>query len=405
MKKIFFIILCLMTLLLGISNATLKENLKPLEIKKLPFFIFSYRHFHSYYALSGYMGDILDVKFLKVLEPVFGKRCMKVVYKPVFKKTRLGWIGVYWQYPPNNWANNEKGGFNLSNAKYLFFYAKGAKGKENVEFKIGGIKGTYGDSDEITTGLISLTKEWTLYKIDLEDRNLKNIIGGFGVFMQAHLNPEGAILYLNDIYYSDKKEPGKSFFKDYAKSVRVEKNLIIEQSRDQITINISEVDQALYDLQNEKMKKSTYNLFENIADIVKQYNYKRVVINLKFYDSIHKEYDLDFSYKRAKEIQDFLIKMGIDRKKIGYKKYYMDPKVISRKKKYYTHGEKFNIMIVKWKEGEKDKFKDYYFTGMDAFIKGGYKLAVSEWKKALKIDPENDELKRKIKEAEEKMNR
>ncbi len=56
----------------------------------------------------------------------------------------------------------------------------------------------------------------------------------------------------------------------------------------------------------------------------------------------------------------------------------------------------------KEKQAKEEKYKEYYFEGLDAFIKEGYGKAGIEWEKALKIKPENQDLKNKIKEAREK---
>ena len=103
------------------------------------------------------------------------------------------------------------GGYDLSNAKFLFFYARGEKGDEQVEFKMGGISGDYGDSGEAGTGIIKLSKEWMLYKIDLRGKNLKNIIGGFCFMLNSKFNPEGLSFYLSEIYYSHKEQPENIF--------------------------------------------------------------------------------------------------------------------------------------------------------------------------------------------------
>ncbi len=211
---IIFIISIIFTNLLAKKNKPIAE-IRGKRIYKYPFYIFSYKRHISYYVLSGYMGDVEDIKVLKIRENYSFKTSLKIIYKPTFKNNNLGWVGVFWQWPPNNWGNKEGGGYDLSKAKYFFFYAKGAKGGELIEFKIGGIKGTYGDSAEISTGIISLTDKWKLYKINLKGYNLKNIIAGFGFLIQAALNPEGCTFYLNDIYYSNKNKPEPPFFKDY----------------------------------------------------------------------------------------------------------------------------------------------------------------------------------------------
>ncbi|MBU1075704.1 MAG: hypothetical protein KKH98_00330, partial [Spirochaetes bacterium] len=196
LKRSIIIVLLMLISVPGLPGKPEEEEFRGRKIPQLPFYIFTYREHKSYYILSGYMGDVRDLKIMKIKEKQSGKRCMKVIYKPEFNMQRSGWSGLYWQYPANNWGNSPKGGYDLSGANFLYFYARGTKGEEAIEFKIGGIQGSYGDSDDITTGLILLTKKWTLYKIDLRERNLKNIIGGFGIIMASHYHPEGLSFFL-----------------------------------------------------------------------------------------------------------------------------------------------------------------------------------------------------------------
>ncbi len=218
LKKIIVLILFVIafpTFFYG-TNLDKPKEFTGLKIYKFPFYVFSFREHISYFALSGYMGDVNNIKVTKERDPYSFKVSLKITYIPKFDAHSQGWGGLYWQYPPNNWGDDEKGGYDLSSAKFLYFYAKGAKGDELVEFKIGGIKGPYGDTDTASTGIIPLTRKWKLYKIDLRKKDLKNIIGGFCVIFMAQLNPEGLTFYLNDIYYSDKIKPERRFFIDYS---------------------------------------------------------------------------------------------------------------------------------------------------------------------------------------------
>ena len=47
-----------------------------------------------------------------------------------------GWGGVVWQNPANNWGD-KPGGWNLTGAKKLSFWARGDKGGEKVTFLFG----------------------------------------------------------------------------------------------------------------------------------------------------------------------------------------------------------------------------------------------------------------------------
>ncbi|MBU1078779.1 MAG: hypothetical protein KKH98_15890 [Spirochaetes bacterium] len=191
------------------------KEFRGVRISKFPFYIYSNKLSISYFALSGYLGDVVNIKILKVEDPYSFKKCMRIAYKPTFEDQNYGWAGIFWQWPPNNWGDNDRGGYDLSKARFLYFYARGSKGNELIEFKIGGVKGPYGDSDEATSGIIALSKKWKLYKIDLRKKDLKNIIGGFAVLFQSHLNQDGATVYLNDVYYTKKLKPEPKFFKDY----------------------------------------------------------------------------------------------------------------------------------------------------------------------------------------------
>jgi hypothetical protein len=46
------------------------------------------------------------------------------------------WGGVVWQHPANDWGD-ANGGFNLTGAKKLTFWARGEKGGEKVSFEFG----------------------------------------------------------------------------------------------------------------------------------------------------------------------------------------------------------------------------------------------------------------------------
>lgn len=187
------------------------------KIYKFPFYIFSYKVKESPFALSGYCGDVNNLRVEKVKDSFTGSSSLKIIYIPQPGRKDLGWAGLYYQSPPNNWGDNEKGGFDLSDAKYLYFSCRGARGDEIIEVKIGGIKGKYGDSCEISTGYVTLKPYWVIYRINLKDENLKNIIGGFGIFFSYVISPYKTEVYLNEIFYSEKEEPENNHWIDLIK--------------------------------------------------------------------------------------------------------------------------------------------------------------------------------------------
>ena len=156
----------------------------------------------NHFIPSGWMRDIGDLGCnLACLEtPKKGKSCIKISYSA--KKTQgQGWTGIFWQNPANNWGD-KKGGYDLTGATKLTFWARGAKGGEKIaEFKIGGITGEYPDSDSASVESIVLTKEWREYTIDLKGKDLSYIIGGFCFALSKKDNPNGCVFYLDNISY------------------------------------------------------------------------------------------------------------------------------------------------------------------------------------------------------------
>ena len=150
---------------------------------------------------TGWMGDYGDVKVIMGCSDVKynGADSIKVVYTGE-AKNNAGWAGVYWQYPGNNWGKVK--GMDLTGAKELSFWARGEKGGEVVsEFKMGGITGEFSDSDSRQIGPIVLTNEWQQYTVDLTGADLSNVIGGFCWAASKENNPEGFIVYIDEIFY------------------------------------------------------------------------------------------------------------------------------------------------------------------------------------------------------------
>ena len=156
----------------------------------------------NHYIPSGYMGDYSDAKIdaNSFDNPHSGTTCIKVTYSNAASQGAR-WAGMYWQSPANNWGD-KKGGFDLTGAKKLTFWARGEKGGERgEEVKLGGITGLYPDSDIAGIGPVMLTEEWKKYEIDLSGKDLSYISGGFCWSTNLDVNPDGAVFYLDDIKY------------------------------------------------------------------------------------------------------------------------------------------------------------------------------------------------------------
>lgn len=156
----------------------------------------------NHYIPSGWMGDYGDMKIDEgsTDNPVDGRTAIKITYNA---KAAQGanWAGMYWQHPANNWGE-KPGGFDLKGYKRLTFWARGGKGGEKIaEFKVGGITGTFMDTDSQSIGPEVLTKEWKKYTIDLADKDLSKIIGGFCWSASRDDNPEGFTMFLDEIRF------------------------------------------------------------------------------------------------------------------------------------------------------------------------------------------------------------
>ncbi len=154
---------------------------------------------NSYFP-SHTIGDGKALKFDDGCpdDPQSGKTCVKITYNATGS---YGWAGLYWVNPPGNWGD-EKGGYDLSFAKKLTFWARGEKGGEHIAvFRFGGLKGDYPDSDIHGVGPLVLTKEWKQYSVNLEGRNMRYIFAGFSFALTKEYNREGCVFYVDNIKY------------------------------------------------------------------------------------------------------------------------------------------------------------------------------------------------------------
>ncbi|MCL6591756.1 MAG: hypothetical protein K6U80_17620 [Firmicutes bacterium] len=144
--------------------------------------------------------------------PHSGKTCIKAA----FLSKKALWGGWYFLNgasegmevkPKENWGDFPNAGVNLTGATELTFWARGAKGDERVEFFMGGVGAgskPYPDSaPKVTGGTITLTNSWKQYKIDLNNKDLSYVLGGFGwQATAADNNGQDIIFYLDDIQYN-----------------------------------------------------------------------------------------------------------------------------------------------------------------------------------------------------------
>ena len=110
------------------------------------------------------------------------------------------WAGVVWQNPPNDWGNLP-GGWDVTGAKRLTFWARGDAGGEIVSFEFGvlGKDKKFFDTGRGKLEKVSLTREWKQYSIDVAGQDLSRIKTGFVFVLAGQDRP--VIFYLDAIRF------------------------------------------------------------------------------------------------------------------------------------------------------------------------------------------------------------
>lgn len=122
---------------------------------------------------SGWMGNTekLEMDWESTEDTYTGETSIKVYYSAFDN-----WVGVTWQHPMNDWGDLA-GGYNLSGAEKLTFWAKGKKGDEVVSFGVGILKDDREFYDTAFAEMkdVKLSDEWKQYTIDLTGKDLRRI--------------------------------------------------------------------------------------------------------------------------------------------------------------------------------------------------------------------------------------
>jgi len=159
----------------------------------------------GHFVPSGFMPDgncvAINDAWVDNCQPG-ARSCIQNKFDRDCTATSTGWAGIFWLAPANNWGDI-KGGYNLTGATKLVFWAKGEKGGETVTFKMGGVGmgHPFPDSDGASSEPIVLTKDWKEYSIDLTGKDLSYIGGGFAWVGTAKENQNNITFYVGDIYY------------------------------------------------------------------------------------------------------------------------------------------------------------------------------------------------------------
>ncbi len=152
---------------------------------------------HSPYVPTGWMGNLKAMTLNEscLENPHSGKTCLRLDYTAPDQ-----WGGIVWQDPPSDWGNLP-GGYNLTGAKTLSLWARGAKGGEVVSFELGILAKDkpFADTGKARKGDVRLTTEWQKVSLDLTGQDLTRIKSGFVVTVAGQGGP--ITVYLDDIEY------------------------------------------------------------------------------------------------------------------------------------------------------------------------------------------------------------
>jgi hypothetical protein len=149
------------------------------------------------YAPTGWMGNTKATKLdlACAARPRSGKTCIRIDYRD-----KDGWAGIVWQSPANDWGNRP-GGWDLSGAKKLTFWARGERGTEVVTFEFGliGRDKRFHDTARGKLDKVKLTREWRQYTMDLAGKDLTRVKSAFACVWSGQGGP--LTFYLDDIRY------------------------------------------------------------------------------------------------------------------------------------------------------------------------------------------------------------
>jgi hypothetical protein len=151
----------------------------------------------SPWAPSGWMGthDALSMDTECTESPRSGKTCLEFTYDEPGM-----WVGVAWQHPANDWGD-QPGGFDLTGAKKLTFWARGKEGGEKIDVGVGllGTEKDYYDTAKVERKGVKLKREWKRYSIDLDGQDLTRIKTPFVWALGGRGRP--VTFYLDDIRF------------------------------------------------------------------------------------------------------------------------------------------------------------------------------------------------------------
>jgi len=124
-----------------------------------------------------------------------GDYCAKIVYNRHLED----WASVYVTAAGDNRVGPGRG-LDLTGAKKLVFYAKGAIGDEKITFGYGFNPNEIGYADSSNARRMeTLPKDhWQEYEFNLEEKDLSHVNGLFVINADKQFNPQGATFYIDN---------------------------------------------------------------------------------------------------------------------------------------------------------------------------------------------------------------
>ncbi len=185
----------------SVANIPLRVDapLKTVTARKAQFPLIVYAEADSpqTFIPAGWMGDTKAIKLEPKCSdsPHSGKTCLRCD----FAATK-GWGGVVWQSPAQDWGDRA-GGFDLTGAKRLTFWARGETGDEVIDFKFGILARDkrFFDTAQGSLEKVTLTKDWKQYEIPLGTQDLTRIKTGFVWNLASSGQP--ITFYLDDVQW------------------------------------------------------------------------------------------------------------------------------------------------------------------------------------------------------------
>lgn len=183
----------------AVGNVALRVN-GPVTIAKgapakLPLVVYGEATDAETYIPAGWMGDAKAIKLdpVCVEKPQSGKTCVRCEFA-----ADKGWGGVVWQSPAGDWGDRG-GGYDLTGAKKLAFWARGEAGGEVVSFQFGLIPKDkkFSDTGKGALDKVALTTEWKSYEISVAGQDLTRIKTGFVWTLASSGKP--VVFYLDNI--------------------------------------------------------------------------------------------------------------------------------------------------------------------------------------------------------------